>query len=109
MLLNLIFIVLACLFATTLVLGKLFVFKFKDTMFVSNYVAMLAIFMGLYCLSGAILMFVTPYIKFKLMLMFFSLSPFVLGRIATYKTERIFSIIQILLVIMSIWVCAHYL
>ena len=108
MLLSAIFIVFGCLFVLSLVTGKLCVFKLKDTMFVSNYIALMTAFMGMYCITGFVLMFRVPFIQLKLLLLLFSLSPFILGQFATYKSEKIFTLLQILVIIASIVVCLHF-
>lgn len=108
MLLSNLFIAFGCLFLLALIMGKAFVFKLKDTMLVSNYIALMTAFMGLYCISGFLLMFRVPVIQLKLLLLLFSLSPFILGHFAEYKTEKLFTLLQIVLVIASVCVCLHY-
>ena len=108
MLLSSIFIVFGCLFVLALITGKLYVFKLKDTIFVSNYVALMTAFIGMYCIAGFILMFREPFIQLKLLLLFFSLSPFILGQFAAYKTEKFITLLQILIIIASIIVCIHF-
>ena len=108
MLLSSIFIVFGCLFVLALVTGKLYDFKLKDTIFVSNYIALMTAFIGMYCVTGFILMFKEPFIQLKLLLLLFSLSPFILGQFAAYKSEKFFTLLQILIIIASIVVCLHF-
>lgn len=108
MLLNNMFIIFGGLFVLSLTAGKMFVFKLKNTIAVSNYIALMTAFMAFYCIVGFILAFKVQPLNLKLIFFLSSLSPFILGQCAKYKTEKWFTLLQILVVIASICVCIHY-
>lgn len=90
------------LFILSIILHKLYISKQKDMMKASNFIASMAIFIGLYILSGILLcLFVQPII-YKLIMLLFALSPFIIGKLATYEKEKIYSLIQIFCVLISI-------
>ncbi len=76
--------------------------KFKDLGKLSPFVSSIAIFLLLYVFFEFILaIFVSGLIN-KLVIILFALSPFLIGKIVTYKKLKFYSIIQILCVILSI-------
>ena len=68
----------------------------------SHFVALMAIFMALYIVSGIILAFFIPNVLSKALILLFALSPFIIGKLATYKHEKIYSLIQIICVLISV-------
>ena len=76
--------------------------KFKDLGKLSPFVSSIAIFLLLNELFAIILVCVVPGMINKLVIILFALSPFLIGKIVTYKKLRFYSIIQILCVILSI-------
>ncbi len=90
------------LFVLTIIIHKLFISKQKDMMKASNFIACMASFMAIYVLSGIILTFAEPKLTHKLIILLFALSPFIIGKLATYEKEKIYSFIQILCVLISI-------
>ena len=108
--LKILFSIICVLLPLLMVLQKLWVSKIKDNMKKSDYVAFLAIVLGLYIILGIILAFVIPDIKNKCIIAFFALSPFIIGKFATYKTEVLFSIIQMITIVISgIFVILYFL
>ena len=85
------------LFVFSIIIHKLFVSKIKDNMKISHFLALMAILMGLYIVFGIIYSF-----KSNILFLFFALSPFIIGKIASYEKEKLFSFIQILCVLLSI-------
>ena len=108
MLLSNLFIIFGILFSLSIIVGKIFIFKMKDTMFVSNYIVLIAVFLGAYSLIGLFLIFKVPFLYFKLFFLFVALSPFLLGQIASYKTEKIFTFLQVIIVLFSVVLCKLY-
>ena len=82
--------------------GKLFVFKKKHPSFVSDYCATLAAFLGLYELFGLILAFLIVGLTAKLILLSLALSPFLIGVLVTYHTEKYWTVAQTLIFIFSV-------
>ncbi len=81
--------------------GKLFVFYIKDAIFVSDYTSSIAMFFTLYVLAALLGAVVYPNILAKLVFFGFAGSPFLLGFFAKYETEKYFTIIQLLVFILS--------
>ncbi len=82
--------------------GKMFVFRKKKPQFVSDYVAMIALFMSVYVLTALALIFVLPTAHAKSMMFVFAVIPFIIGHMATYNTEKYYTAFQILLYLISI-------
>ncbi len=90
------------LFILSIIIHKLYISKQKDIMKASHFVAGMAIFMGIYILSGIIMGFAVKGIINKLIILLFALSPFIIGRFATYKHIKIYSMVQIVCILISI-------
>lgn len=76
--------------------------KFEDLGKLSAFVSSIAIFLLMYLLATLILIVIVPNILHKLILILFALSPFIIGKIVTYKKLKFYSVIQILCVILSV-------
>ena len=96
------FLITAFVFASMVVYGKLFVFKKKHPAFVSDYCATIAGVVGGYSVLSLILVWILPSNISKLIMFGFALSPFLLGLLANYHTEKYYTVIQVLLIILSI-------
>lgn len=81
--------------------GKFFVFKKREPQFISDYCATLAGFIGIYSFSAIALSFLIPVAVFKLIMIAFALSPFLLGLLVTYNTEKYYTWIQVGLFLFS--------
>lgn len=92
----------AIILTGTTVYGKMFVFRKKKPQFVSDYVAMIALFMSVYVLSALALIFVLPAVHAKLMMFVFAILPFIIGYLATFNTEKYYTAFQILVYLISI-------
>lgn len=92
----------ATLLAVSIIYGKMFVFRKKDAMFVSNYCAGIAVFMGIYVILSLLYAGILSGILCKGIMLLFAFSPFILGLSAKYPTEKYFTAIQILLIALSI-------
>ncbi len=101
--LKLLFSISGLLFILSIIIHKLYISKQKDIMKASHFVAGMAIFMGIYILSGIVLSFSVKGIINKLIILLFALSPFIIGRFATYKYVKIYSLIQIICILISIF------
>lgn len=99
--LSLIFSISGLLFILSIIIHKLYISKQKDIMKASHYVAGMAIFMGIYIFSGIVLAILLHSIIPSIIILLFALSPFIIGKLATYNSEKIYSIIQIICVLIS--------
>lgn len=92
----------ATLLAVSIIYGKMFVFRKKDAMFVSNYCAGIAVFMGIYVLLSLLYVGLLSGTIHKTIMLLFAFSPFILGLSAKYQTEKYFTSVQIILLALSI-------
>lgn len=94
--------------AISILLSALFLIRmflpdlFKDSKINSPFMAFLGGLVIFYVLSGLAITVFMPAIIYKIIMLLFTLSPFIIGKIVTYQKLRIYSIIQILCVILSI-------
>ena len=95
------FVFLSAILFVLISFGKLFVFYKKDAIFVSDYTSSIALFMVLYVLSALFGAVIYSGLITKFILLFFAISPFVLGFFAKYETEKYFTIMQLLVFILS--------
>ena len=95
------FLISATGFASMLSYGKLFVFKKKHPAFVSDYCATMAGFIAFYSVFALVLAWLLPSTSTKLIMFGFAFSPFMLGLVATYHTEKYFTFLQIILILLS--------
>jgi len=100
-----IFIVISLLLGSALIINKTYICHVQDNMKKSDYVAGIALLFALYILSGFCLAIFVPGIYCKIIMMLFALSPFIIGRIATYEKEKFYTFVQIL----SVWVSCIFM
>lgn len=81
--------------------GKLFVFFKKDAIFVSDYTSSIAMFLTLYVLASLFGVVIYPSILAKCIFFGFAFSPFLLGFFAKYETEKYFTMIQLIVFVLS--------
>ena len=106
--LKILFITSAFLFPFLLILHKYYMTKVKDNVKISNYVAFTAVFLVIYIIGALLLAIITGGIKYKLLMIFFALCPFIIGKIAKYEKIRLYSSIQIMIMLFSAAVvCLH--
>ncbi|MCD8377221.1 MAG: hypothetical protein LUB59_00370 [Candidatus Gastranaerophilales bacterium] len=92
----------AGLLGVSVIYGKLFVFRKKEAMFVSDYCAGVALCLGLYVIMSFLYVGLMPDVFSKSVMLFFAFSPFILGLSANYNTEKYFTALQILFIASSI-------
>lgn len=103
LILEFLFITSAILLALTIIYGKLFVFKKRDAVFVSDYCAGIAMFLVLYVILAFACTSYMPTVFAQFIMVGFGLSPFILGLLANYHTEKYFTVVQLCLICTSIW------
>ena len=97
-----IFIIIGFLFAISLILNKIYIANLKDNLKKSDYIAGIAILLAMYVVSAIIVGVYIPTIYKKLVMTIFGLSPFIIGKLATYEKEKFYTIIQITCIITSL-------
>ena len=92
-------------FATVMMIvcGKLFIFRKKSAQFVSDYCATLAALFGFYAVLSLIFVFIYPDMAGKSVMSAIALSPFVIGLLASYRTEKYFTCLQVIILLFSIY------
>lgn len=98
--LKIIFVISALLAVSSIVLGKLFVFGRQKPVFVGNYAASVGALLGFYSIMAIAMITQGGYID-KLVMFIFALSPYLIGRITTYRNINFFTMVQILTLILS--------
>lgn len=104
-----------CLKWILFLLGVIFIFdmtiylfirsKIKDNIKLSDIVGRLGFEFGIYIITAlifAICAFITTGIAQGAILLLFAVSPFIIGKLATYKTKYLFTIIQFLCIILNV-------
>ena len=75
---------------------------FKNSNKFSPVMAFLGGLFIFYIFTGIILTILFPSLKYKLIMLLFTLSPFIIGKLVSYKKLKFYSIVQILCVILSV-------
>ena len=101
-LLKMAYVLTASILASMIVYGKLFVFKKREPQFVSDYAATMAGLLGVYSLLSIAFVWIFPTAHQKCIMLFFAISPFLIGLFATYHTEKYYTVLQFFLFILSI-------
>ena len=99
--LKVLFALMALITTTMMVYGKLFVFKKRKPQFVSDYCATMAVFLIGYVISSLVLVWFFPLTHQKLIMFGFAISPFLIGLLATYNTEKYYTALQVLIFLVS--------
>jgi len=101
--LKFLFIVIAAIFSLMLMIYKLILCKLKRTSKTSLYISVMTFLLFLYITFALLLVILVPKVLSKFIIGFFAISPFIIGRLATYKKENLYSWLQIFMVILSIF------
>lgn len=101
MLLKYIFILFAFILAFMIMLYKIYIQKQKRTSKTAEYLSVLTWAFALYIISAVILaIFIQGGVN-KAVVAIFALSPFIIGKFATYEKESFYSLIQVTCAIIS--------
>lgn len=95
------FIASCLIFSVLIILHKAVVSKLKDNIKISHFVAVIAFFLALYVILALLMVFLLKSLLYKAIMLVFALSPFIIGKLATYKKEKLYSFIQVLTVLLS--------
>ena len=101
--LKIIFIVISVLLALILILYKLLISKLKRTSNTSVYISFMTGMLLIYILGAFVLSTYTQDIFSKIIIFVFGLSPFIVGKFATYEKENLYSWIQISIITFGIF------
>ena len=97
-----IFIALSSILALLLIIYKVFVCKIKQNPKISVYVSIITGVLFLYILFALMLSVTSVGIVNRVIILLLGLSPFIIGKLATYKKENLFSWIQIFVIILGV-------
>ena len=100
------FLITSVLLIFSIIIFKLVILRIvKDNLKLSKYVAFISAMIFLYFISGITAAIFIPGVIKKIVLLSAAFSPFVIGKLATYKTEKIFTILQILTIFWFAYIC----
>lgn len=100
--LKILFALSSVLYILFLVFLKFYFSKKKSNVDISNYIALMAVFLAVYVLSGLILVVFLKGILYKSIILLFAMTPFIIGKIATYEKEKLYTLTQFILMFISI-------
>ena len=93
---------LAFILLLLMLFRELGITKKLSPMRASDYISSMAGFLLLYIVFAFVLAIFTPIGINKMVMALFGISPFIIGKLVTYKNVRVYSFIQILCVILSL-------
>ncbi len=99
--LEILFVLSAVVLTTQLITLFFGITKKMEPMKASAYVSAVAMALFIYVVTAIGLAIFLPSLHSKLIMLVFAISPFLIGKVASYPKLKIFSIFQILCVIMS--------
>ncbi len=97
---KILFEVLAIVLFNLILIGKLFIFTKKKAVFVDKYVVFITFILLGYCLCAFSMVFYGDLMN-KLFFLFFGFSPFLIGKLITYKTINFYTYLQLSLFLFS--------
>ncbi len=98
--LKMFFEITAIFTAFSILIGKIFIFGKQKPTFVGNYAAFVGALMGFYTIMCIVMLIKGDYLD-KAVMLFFATSPYLIGKITTYKNLNFFTIVQIFTLIFS--------
>lgn len=101
MYLKVFFLICAIIFFSLMCLYKLFISKQKRTEKTAIFVSFMGASLLLYVISGVLFGIIAPTLINKLVILFLALSPFLIGKFATYEKENYYSFLQIFCIALS--------
>ncbi|MBR1776740.1 hypothetical protein IJ750_06695 [bacterium] len=96
------FITISAILTLFLISYKTYICKLERTPAISVFVSAITGTMLLYVLSAAVLTVTITGIFNKLIILSLGLSPFIIGKMATYEKENLYCYIQILIIVFGI-------
>ncbi len=105
---KLFFEILALFLFNLFFIGKLFIFNKKKPRIVSYYVAFTTFVLVLYCVFAFLLIIKCDFIN-KLFFLFFAVSPFIIGRLITFKTLNFYTNLQMFCILLSGFYSIYFL
>lgn len=99
---EILFLILSSVMALQLTLLMFNITKRLKPMRASDFVSSVAAMTIFYIINALVLALFMPQISSKFVMVFLAFAPFLIGRMAEYKTHKIFTIVQILIIICGI-------
>jgi hypothetical protein len=96
-----VFVVESFLFAIALIMNKMLVSKITDNAKMTQFVIVLGSLLLVYIVLALSIGILSSKTAVNIVMVPLGLSPFVIGKISTYKTEGIYTTIQILCIILG--------
>ena len=104
--LEILFIIAGILLGVLLSLRTFISSKLKDNLKISSFISFIGGILLFYIILAVLLAIFESNGIYRAMMAFFAVSPFLIGKLATYEKIKIYSIIQIVLVIISV-ICVY--
>ena len=95
------FVVICAVLTLLLVLREFGITKKMSGMKASDYISAVAVFLFGYIIFAFLLAIFLPNIIQKTVMLVLGFSPFIIGRLASYQKLKVYSIIQILIILLS--------
>ncbi len=100
--LKIFFISISTLLILTIFTGKFFIFNCNSPKHLTQCGLIMAFLFALYTINALILMVFIEGITSKIVLLLLGISPYIIGKLSTYKNLNIATILQIILLIIGI-------
>lgn len=107
---NVLIIVFACAFCFCVAINKMFTKKLRqDGEKYSDFIATMSFFLAFYVIFTILDCFLIYDIKNKLIMLLFAISPFIIGKVATYEQEKMYSILQLTIILYSAFFALRFI
>jgi len=97
--LKIFFISISSLLIFTIFTGKFFIFNCTNSRYMAQCGLVMAILFALYSINGIILAILPSSITYKIILIALGISPYIIGRLATYETLNVATFVQLTLLL----------
>jgi len=100
--LKIVFISISVLLILTISTGKFFIFNCKNTKYLTQCGLIMAILFALYSINAFLLTFYVENVFYKAVLVLLAITPYIIGKLTTYKFLNFATILQLLLLVIGI-------
>lgn len=97
--LELVFLIVSILLFLNILLGKMFVFGRTNSIAISKCGVLMGMLFLFYSLSAFSFVIFDSVLTHKVIMFLLGLSPFIIGKLTTYKTINVYSIIQLFVIL----------
>ncbi len=98
---KILFIVAAILLSILIIIHKQYTSKVKDNVKISNFVAVIGFSLVAYIICAIIIGIFYGGLIYRILMFLFAICPFIIGKMATYQKVKLYSSIQIIVMLAS--------